>query len=292
MLKFLRERQLTSSYQALLKETGIKLEYNLVQALYQSIVSGDFKNAELALEDAAPVGLYTAYMQTCAPTAVWTQLTGADADGNVPPSRGGHAACIDESAGLLYIHGGWDGERNLGDFWVYTLADDRWCCLSTATSSIPGGPRARSCHRMVFDDASGAIYLLGGMSLLYPRDEEGSEGLPRVPLPGMASESGNDLSFNTDFYRYHTRGANVGRWERLVAAEVITHILPPPTPDRLPQTSGPLCGLFDHQMVLDSERQMIYVYGGQTGDPESDEGLKYSGMFSYSIREKIWTSLP
>jgi hypothetical protein len=38
-------------------------------------------------------------------------------------SGGGRAMCIDEAAGRIFLYGGWDGERSLYDFWVYSIAE-------------------------------------------------------------------------------------------------------------------------------------------------------------------------
>lgn len=49
--------------------------------------------------------------------------------------------------------------------------------------------------------------------------------------------------------------------------------------------------VYDHQMVIDPEAQMIYVYGGRVVDGDWDS-IKYSGLYSYDIRASKWTLLP
>lgn len=47
--------------------------------------------------------------------------------------RGGHQMCIDDEEGSIYLFGGWDGKKDLGDFWVYNIPSNEWTCISTNT---------------------------------------------------------------------------------------------------------------------------------------------------------------
>lgn len=212
MLKFLRERGLTASYDALLAESNVKIEDDIVKNLYQAVHSGDFVAAECVLGKAASAGLYTSYLASCEPTAAWTQLHGADPDGNVPGARGGHAMCIDTQRGLIYIHGGFNGTASLDDFWVYAIAEDRWRLLSSHTG-LDGGPSPRSCHRMVVDDSTGDVYLLGRLSdndaALCTAITAGGEDAP-APIP---SSQPVDQSFGPELWCYRASGAHAGSWE-------------------------------------------------------------------------------
>ena len=49
--------------------------------------------------------------------------------------------------------------------------------------------------------------------------------------------------------------------------------------------------IFDHQMVIDNDRQIIYVSGGRLGDDNWQSNTKCSGMYSYDLRHKKWTLL-
>ena len=51
--------------------------------------------------------------------------------------------------------------------------------------------------------------------------------------------------------------------------------------------------IYDHQMVIDSERQFLYVFGGRIISNSSPTGLEntYSGLYSYSIAQGKWTLL-
>jgi hypothetical protein len=43
-------------------------------------------------------------------------------------------------------------------------------------------------------------------------------------------------------------------------------------------------------MVMDSESQMLYVFGGRVVDGDWDE-LRYSGLYNYNIRTSKWKLL-
>lgn len=48
--------------------------------------------------------------------------------------------------------------------------------------------------------------------------------------------------------------------------------------------------IFDHQMVMDSDAQMLYVFGGKVVDEEKSP-FKYSGLYSLDVQTKQWTHL-
>jgi len=48
--------------------------------------------------------------------------------------------------------------------------------------------------------------------------------------------------------------------------------------------------VFDHQMVMDSEAQILYVFGGRVLDGDLDTS-KYSGLYSYNISTSKWKLL-
>jgi muskelin len=48
--------------------------------------------------------------------------------------------------------------------------------------------------------------------------------------------------------------------------------------------------VFDHQMVMDSDAQMLYVFGGRVLDGDWTS-TKYSGLYSYNVRTGKWKML-
>jgi hypothetical protein len=123
--------------------------------------------------------------------------------------------CIDQGKQIIYLFGGWDGQRSLDDFWMYDIQEERWRVLCRSTSCEKNGPEPRSCHKMVFDAKTGCIYLLGKLG----DQAELREGVDRVtegPSTQQAGEERNrTIPFCSEFHRYHTRGLDAGKWDLL-----------------------------------------------------------------------------
>jgi muskelin len=227
LLKHLRQRRLLTPYQSILARSGLQLEHPLVTELHSSMVlQGNWSHTEQLVHHVSQAGLFDAYLHSCQPHAVWKRLYGTDADGDVPSHRGGHAMCIDHANGMIYLLGGWDGQKSLDDFWVYDIKGDKWRILSHSTSTEKNGPGARSCHKIVFDAKTGCIYLLGRLSdadALKPRGSDGAAtggntaGSSRQAHGAAAGEGSASATtaFCSEFYRYHTRGLDSGKWDFL-----------------------------------------------------------------------------
>ncbi|KAF8893559.1 Muskelin N-terminus-domain-containing protein [Infundibulicybe gibba] len=268
ILKHLRQRRLLTPYHSILARSGLQIEHPLISELYESIVlQGAWAKAETLLGALSHAGLFDAYLHACQPHAAWQRLRGTNADADVPSPRGGHAMCIDPVNDQIYLFGGWDGQKNLDDFWVYNVKDDRWDVLSHGTAAQQNAPGARSCHKMVFDIKTGNIYVLGRLG---DADAKPSTGVS-PPVGGDSSPQG----FCSEFYRYHTRGVDAGKWDFLSF-------------DTASLGGPPL--VFDHQMVMDSDAQMVYVFGGRVVDDELST-TKYSGLYSYNVRTSKWKLL-
>ena len=215
ILKHLRKRRFLAPFKSIIANSGVEVEHPLVTQLYDGLVSkGDWLEAESVLTRASSQGLFDAYLHSTQPHSVWRRIYGLDPDGDVPSRRGGHAMCIDEANGLIYMFGGWDGQKSLDDFWAYSIPEDRWRVLSRSASKDKGGPGPRSCHKMVFDSKLGVIYLLGRLSESdsitedstdVPRDQNTDEG-HTVP------DALNSVVQHAEFYRYHVEGPNTGSW--------------------------------------------------------------------------------
>ncbi len=261
---------------------------------------------------------------------------GEDGDAPLAPGgRGGHQMCLDVENGVAYLFGGWDGQRDLADFWSYSLKDGRWRLLSADTRQ-QGGPGPRSCHKMCYCPRTGFIYVLGrfvdqekqlevaahaaaaaaaaaaggrapadalpslaasgaagrGQSLIEAllsahsasaaaaAAGAGAESTPRSHSPSAAAmaalhqnASPGGTVWEADFFRFSTR---TGQWTTLsrdTAAE-----------------GGPKL-IYDHQMLVDSESQLLYVFGGRVihaGDPNR---IDLSGMYRYDVIQRRWTFL-
>ncbi|KAL1672146.1 Muskelin N-terminus-domain-containing protein [Schizophyllum commune] len=299
VLKHLRQRRFLTPYESILTQTGLQTEHPLVSQLYKSVVlDGDWETSESLLEKIADTGLFNSYLYSCQPHALWTRLRGADRDGDAPSQRAGHAMCFDPTRREIYLHGGWDGSRSLSDFWVYNIAEDTWRRISEGKQVGDGSdPGPRSCHKMVFDPNTGAIYLLGKLTGSDSRAGAGaggrsagaaSAGGAATPTPG-----GTSTMFRSEFHRFDTRSEGAG-WRCLyddtasvggppliydhqmvldAEAQIIYDI------DRPTDSSGPtlIPSRFGHSMVLDPDAKTLYILGGQR------DGKYLADMYAYDI---------
>ncbi|PLW20625.1 hypothetical protein PCANC_06013 [Puccinia coronata f. sp. avenae] len=329
----------------------------------------------------------------------------ASSSSDLPCPRGGHQMCIDSQRRKIWLFGGFDGLKDLSDFWVYHLqpaphmslaqedgaimshqhdhketmhstttttttttslqsqdlhaGDDynRWQCISRDVK-LENGPMGRSCHKMVLDEATGDLYVLGRyaergrpskvapsshnvsnnvlnghserdhpqeypnrlfLDTIIRRDvlptvsvsdtttttaqpelEEADELMGEAdaedPLPHSSRPSGSGL-FKNDLFRFRPfdhpesgqlwdNNGRIGKWECI-------------SQDTYAQNGPQL--IFDHQMVLDSDRRKIYVFGGKIiqplGSPSKDapgsssQVSQYSGMYEYDLTTGKWTQL-
>jgi len=212
ILKHLRSRRHVASFKALTASAGVQLEHPLVTRLYDSVVSdGNWADAECVLQLSADVGLFDEYAREAPAQVTWTRLCGTSADGDTPRQRGGHAMCIDEVEEKIYLYGGWDGERSLDDLWVYPIAEGKWHAVPRREDAV--WPGRRSCHKMVFDEKTGCIYLLGCLGV---SDDDLREAEPsRTRSSGASGGESRAPTQRADFYAYHTRGDDAGTWELL-----------------------------------------------------------------------------
>ncbi|KAI0775785.1 Muskelin N-terminus-domain-containing protein [Trametes elegans] len=305
VVKHLRQRRFLTPVNHILSQAGLQFEHPLSTSIHESFVlRGDWSRTEQLIRDCADAGLLRSYRHSCQARTRWKRIRALDPDGDFPCGRGGHAMCMDEQNGVIYLFGGWDGHRNLDDLWAYDVATDSWRLLSLATSREKNGPSPRACHKMVFDSKTGSIYLLGrlgdgttmetrseleGVALSSApdapvlrhvplewshaepmRDRRGTEYMPSTALSRRLAAIAS--SHCSEFFRYHTRGLDTGKWD-LLSFDTAT-------------SGGPPL-ISDHQMEIDCERQMIYVFGGRVSDAEW-EILKLSGMYSYDIPTSKW----
>ncbi|KAF8594792.1 hypothetical protein BDV93DRAFT_611704 [Ceratobasidium sp. AG-I] len=259
ILKHLRRNNFLTAHSALLEQTNVKVEHPRVTKLHDALVlRGDLVEAEdlvqrLARED----GLFNYCASMSPPACAWKKIV---PDGPVPPGRGGHQLCMDVATGTIYLFGGWDGHANFADFWSYSVANNQWALISGDTSTA-GGPGARSCHNMVFSPNNGNIYVLGQLK------ESHRQGVNPQP---QRSDS--------DFFKYSTRAPEGGGWTVLNPAGLEPHGGPP--------------SLSDHQMVVDAEHNLMYVFGGRIeAGSERDGQQQYSGMYLFHLQDETWSQV-
>ncbi|KAF9547697.1 hypothetical protein CPC08DRAFT_715745 [Agrocybe pediades] len=292
VLKHLRQRRLLTPFQTVLQRAGITFEHPLITQLHETLVlNGNWAASEQLLDSISAQGLFNSTGHYSQPRAQWTRLLGTDPDNDIPSPRGGHAMCMDPDNELIYLFGGYDGEKSLDDFWVYSVKEDKWKVLSHSTTREQNAPGARSCHKMVFDRKTGSIYVLGRLN-----DSDGPRGSNPQPQPSnfatrLATLAGTTgpappllprtpgeesvRYLSSEFYRYHTGGMLAGKWDFLSI-------------DTGASGGPPL--IFDHQMAMDSDAQTLYVFGGRVVDGNWDTS-KYAGLYSYNVSTSKWKLL-
>lgn len=243
ILKHLRQRRLLGPYQSILSRTGFgrgstsqNFEHPVISSLHNALVlEGQFSDAETLLESGGSRGLFSSSILSFQPTAAWSRIDAlGDPEGvtTQPSARGGHAMCLDRESGLIYMFGGWDGKKNLQDFWVWSIHEMKWKLLKS------NGPAPRACHKMVFNEQTGDIFLFGTLddnvssestpsptsstrtghraasSEPPPRDRRGnSAGPSTAPEDASRMSPGKINTICAELYRYRTRGPRSGEWE-------------------------------------------------------------------------------
>ncbi|KAL1924690.1 uncharacterized protein VTP21DRAFT_4344 [Calcarisporiella thermophila] len=250
-LKHFRQRNYMEEFQALQQRTQVQLEDPLLTRLHEELVSqGNFEAAESIMLEANDRNLFEDYIGDCAYQPFWKRIEATSADGDSPCMRGGHQMCIDIEAGKIYLMGGWSGVEDLADFWVYDIQERTWFQISYDTRE-QGGPSPRSCHKLCLDPVRKQIYVLGR----YVEEKQRA-----------------DTYLNSDFYRYDII---MDSWVKLS--------------NDTKMDGGPEL-IYDHQMCIDSEKGIMYVFGGRVVSA-GQSGHRYSGLYTYDINSNSWRLL-
>lgn len=135
-LKHFRQKNMMDVYQTLLSNTRIELEHPMIGKLHQALVTeGNFELAQdIILEANKEKNLFESFVQEAKYVPSWFKISASNDDGDAPCARGGHQLCIDSEREKIYLLGGWDGKRELSDFWCYHIKENRWRLLSSDTT--------------------------------------------------------------------------------------------------------------------------------------------------------------
>ena len=173
-----------------------------------------------------------------------------------PSPRGGHSMVLDNNNNRLYLLGGWDGEKNLDDFWCFDITSSKWILISMNCQE-QGGPSPLSCHRMVYDNTTNVIYLFGRYI-------------------SSLNEGRNCLDV---LYCYNT---STNRWTDVKVSDQIVNGL-------LMRGHGPGV-VYDHQMVIDEKNHIIYLYGGLSFSLDNTDKT-FLGLWKLDLATLCWTNL-
>ncbi|CEG84146.1 hypothetical protein RMATCC62417_17991 [Rhizopus microsporus] len=256
-LKHFRQKNMMDLYHLLKEKTGVEFEHPLISNLHQALViDGDFDEAERIIDNAEASSIFDHYVQTAKYSLLWQEIYASNSDGDTPCPRGGHQMCIDVDGGKIYLFGGWDGSKDLSDFWCYNIEKQRWKLLSSDTLA-DGGPSARSCHQICFDPTKKSIFVLG-------RYIEPSTNTTIADLTGN--------TYGSDFYQYFIE---LDQWIKIS--------------DNTQIDGGPPL-LYDLQMCVDPVDRILYVSGGRIAAPGSTS-YAYGGLYAYDMIASSWETL-
>ncbi|KAF9187936.1 Muskelin 1, intracellular mediator containing kelch motif [Haplosporangium sp. Z 767] len=256
-LKHFRQRKLLDAFKALQERTHIRLEDPLLTKLHRELViRGNFKRAEELMGEAAERGLFDEYIRNYDYKPIWKRLeSNQRRQESGPRHRGGHQMCIDTQGGYVYLMGGWDGARDLADFWAYHIPSQTWSLIS-ADTQLQGGPSARSCHKICYSPQHRTIFVLGKY---------------------VDPDNRSKVDLSPDFWRFDIDPAlpSHGQWTKICGNTAVMN--------------GPEL-IYDHQMCLDPTSQTLYVFGGKV--VHLDKNVQhYSGLYSYNIPSGVWKLL-
>ncbi len=258
-LKYLRQRRFVDAYEHLLRKSNVPLEHPFLTAWFNALVDdGDFEKCEEMLDQATQSGMLDAYIESQPLRIEWDPLNTGSSNKPGPGMRGGHQMCIDVESKTVYLFGGWDGYRDLNDFWAYDIDEQRWACLSEDTAK-EGGPCPRSCHKMCMDPVGKRIYVLGRF---------------------VESQLRTVKNMQSDFHVYDVR---LARWLLLSS-------------DTAAEGGPPL--LFDHQIAFDPVSETLFVCGGRAASviPANLASVTVAdpflvGLFAYNVPTNTWREL-
>ncbi|GAB1521573.1 hypothetical protein RhiTH_004670 [Rhizoctonia solani] len=264
ILKHLRRSNFLDAHTSLLAQTGLRTEHPKITQLHDSLVlNADLVTTEALVKSiAGEEGLFEHCARVSPPACVWKRITPGGDSGRTPVGRGGHQLCLDVERGVIYLFGGWDGSKNLSDFWSYTTSTNQWKLIHEDTAAV-GGPSARSCHNMVYCHTNRTLYVLGQLKD-QPRPNGGN------PQPQRA---------DAEFFKCSLDATGEGgTWTLLNPSGV--------------EASGGPHSISDHQMIIDEENSLMYVFGGRMEHISDRDGMHmYSGMYSFNLVTETWTHI-
>ncbi|KAI8905071.1 Muskelin N-terminus-domain-containing protein [Gorgonomyces haynaldii] len=246
-LKYFRQRNYLDLFERLQQKTQLQLESPLLTELHQLLVLDGNFAAAEKLLDDACSKDLFADYISDCAYKPIWKKMMFSPETPTPTMRGGHQMCIDTEDGIIYLFGGWDGKQDLCDFWQYSISKNEWKCISEDTRR-EGGPGPRSCHKVCFDHKYKQIYTLGKY---------------------VDPESRPNVQLDSDFWKYDIPQ---NKWVKITSNTALE--------------DGPML-IYDHQMLVDSDRQVLYVFGGRAISPEPSQ-VMYSGLYAWDIQKDQW----
>jgi hypothetical protein len=214
--------------------------------------------------------------------AKWYMIGDKSIDTNWPCGRAGHQMVVSGSTETLYLLGGYNGKRNLADFWSWSINDRQWR-LITENTELDGGPSARSLFKMVLDELTGRIFILGGYhdpSIVVPKSDfycwnnnvwiKLSEDTEKDGGPQFVSNLEMCID-STDQVLYVFGGRFQSTYESLYKYEIRYRKWTRLRSENTPSNGMPLKPRTECCMLFHPIRKQIFILGGNRGkDPLRD----------------------
>jgi hypothetical protein len=231
-------------------------------------------------------------------TKLWTLVN----EGTGPEARFARGVVYDSSAHEIYMFGGYyydffGGTRNyLNDLWLYNITTFSWQEINDGSTV----PQPRDGHRMIYDTASGDIFLHGGRKWisagnynyygdLWRYDVSGQSWTNLTDSTTVSGRSRQSMCFDSrhgDIYvfgGFNASGYNNETWKYNIATNNWTLLSPTGV---VPSPRGA------HDMVYDSANDNIYLFSGKNQDTPNPVVLNDFYMFNVSTQNWSQVSLP
>nr|XP_049700727.1 muskelin isoform X2 [Helicoverpa armigera] len=308
LLKHLRRRRYKDAFEALSRESGVRLEGPIQARFWNALVeNGDYKQAEKIFDEAIAEGELDWYMSWQPYSPLWREISSCSSHVEdrlwstdappAPPARQNDLICTDRDPRPDTTEGPTDDMD----------ASDMAEAMSVALSYNKPGPRGG--HQLVVDATTGTLYLFGGWNGIEDLDDLWSFCTNterwRLLCPnsgqvgGPSPRSCHKMVFDPVHRRLFTLGRYLDNAQRIPSnMNSDLHMFDVTTEEwslvcHDTATMGGPRLVFDHQMCIDPDTQTIYVFGGRVLPALSEEVVspQYSGLYAYYIATNSWQLL-
>ncbi|XP_048483579.1 muskelin [Plutella xylostella] len=308
LLKHLRRRRYKDAFEALSRESGVRLEGPTQAKLWNALVeNGDYELTEKILDDAIAAGELDWYVSWQPYSPRWKLLSPC-------------SAAVEER--LCWSPPPQPARRALMNT---TNTDPRPDCNGEVTPSSvvdaydesdplkPGSggdrPGPRGGHQLVVDPDTGNLYLFGGwngtsdLDDLWCYEPERAQWSLRCAhsgaVGGPAPRSCHKMALHPSRGVLYTLGRyldNAMRVPENMKSDLYSYSIESNTWQLVCEDTAAVGGprlVFDHQMCIDADSNTIYVFGGRVLPSNTDEAAcpQYSGLYAYYIDTDTWELL-
>ncbi|KAG7301316.1 hypothetical protein JYU34_014246 [Plutella xylostella] len=308
LLKHLRRRRYKDAFEALSRESGVRLEGPTQAKLWNALVeNGDYELTEKILDDAIAAGELDWYVSWQPYSPRWKLLSPC-------------SAAVEER--LCWSPPPQPARRALMNT---TNTDPRPDCNGEVTPSSvvdaydesdplkPGSggdrPGPRGGHQLVVDPDTGNLYLFGGWNGTSDLDDLWCYGPERAQWSLRCAHSGavggptprscHKMALHPSRGVLYTLGRyldNAMRVPENMKSDLYSYSIESNTWQLVCEDTAAVGGprlVFDHQMCIDADSNTIYVFGGRVLPSNTDEAAcpQYSGLYAYYIDTDTWELL-